>query len=222
MRNLLLIAMAVFLPVAVIASLVIMGEDSTQLVEKPKIWFCDRVLIPESSHTKLKDVISAFLNPGADLNALGRPIEPTPVEYSGGRICFEYAVRGDGWVIQWGSKYCHSGAPVEANCKEPTTCGVYFKGNGCSHCANTDPWMFYEFVPSHPIVLVEYEIYRNAEVFEKYASEYGASPGIPQIIFDREHKIVGDVPIIQELEEVMKEVEGACPVDWLKGAMEEE
>ncbi len=198
-----------------------------QMEGKPKIWFCDRVLLVEKEGAAVpKDVLKAFLDTNADLSTLGSPTEAMPVEYScrpdvgrcyhNGKVCFAHAVKGNGWIIEWGMRYCDTGKPVEAKCSAPTTCGVYFTGIGCPHCAVTDPWLFYEFVPTHPIVVVEYEIYRdnqaNAGVFQQYVDKYGTMLGVPQIIFDKEHAIVGDTPILQKLDEMVENTAGICHV----------
>lgn len=200
---------------------------------KPKIWYCNRVLIVERADAKVPlPVLEAFLSPDANLSALGVPVDPIPVEYScrsdvgrcfyEGKVCFSHAVKGDGWRVQWGMYYCGTEKPVEATCVRPASCAVYFTGIGCPHCALTDPWLFYEFVPKHPVVVVEYEIYRDAsangpimdEYVRKYG-EYGAVPGVPQIIFDENHIVVGDMPIVKELNKTVSEVSG-CILPWLE------
>ena len=185
---------------------------------KPKIWFCDRVLVVKKEGVRLpENVLRSFLDPEADLSSLGRPTEPVPVYY----VCFDHAVEGNGWVIEWGMRYCDTGEPVESKCSEPVACGAYFTSIGCPHCAAVNPWLFHEFVPTHPVVIVEYEISRsgaaNQRVFERYVKEYGTIPGVPQIIFDRKNVIVGDVDILRELNNIaLEELNGACPVGWLK------
>ena len=232
-KNWLPIAVAAILPVIIVGAIIVLNPGTTDN-GKPKIWFCDRVLVTEDENVSIpENVLRSFLNPDANLETLGKPVEPVPVDYScradvgkchhGGKVCFEHAVEGDGWIIEWGMKYCDTGESVESNCSAPVACGVYFTGIGCPHCAVADPWLFYEFVPTHPLVIVEYEIYRdgaaNTRVLEKYIEEYGARPGVPQIIFDRENVIAGDVPILRELENTFKDLNGTCPVDWLRDVM---
>jgi len=236
-RDWLLIAIAVLLPVAVIG-LAILSAGTPGVVEgEPKVWFCDRVLIVERAGASVpSEVLAAFLDPDANLLALGSPAEPEAVEYScrpdagrcdhGGKVCFTHAVEGNGWTIQWGMRYCDTGEPVESKCSEPVACGVYFTGIGCPHCAAVDPWLFYEFVPTRPVVLVEYEIYRggvaNQRVFERYVKEYGAAPGVPQVIFDQETILIGEVDILKGLNHIVpEELNGACPVEWLRDAVTE-
>lgn len=241
-RSVLIYAGAVLLAVALFLMATQWSPDTLQnsadtndanvvaVTGKPKIWYCDRVLVVERANAKIPEsVLNAFLSPDANLQALGVPARPLSVEYScrpdvgrcfyGGKVCFSHAVAGDGWRVQWGMYYCGTEKPVESNCAKPKSCGVYFTGIGCPHCALTDPWLFYEFVPKHPIVVVEYEIYRDASangpVFEKYAREYNTVFGVPQIIFDENHIIVGDLPMIRELNAVVGEVKG-CSVSWLK------
>lgn len=176
-----------------------------------------------------KDLLRKFLNPVADLSKLGNVTEPHAVEYScrpdvgrclhKGKACFEHAVEGNGWIIQWGMRYCDTGKKIEANCSMPVACGVYFTGIGCSHCALTDPWLFYEFIPTHPIVVVEYEIYRegmyNGKVMDDYIRNYNTIQAVPQIVFDSENIIVGDLSILQELENKFVKMKGKCPAAWL-------
>jgi len=94
-------------------------------------------------------------------------------------------------------------------------CAVYFTGIGCPHCAKTDPVIFKDLLQKYPdLVVIEYEIYQQAEnsglLFE-YNELYGTGLGIPLIIFDEENYIIGDTPILTQIENKLQSIkENAC------------
>ncbi len=216
------------------------GENTNQskwFEGKAKIWFCNRVLILKKGIKPPVEFIAKFLNPTTNLEELGNATEPEVVEFScrkdvgackhNGKVCFEHAVETPYGVVQWGMKDCDTGESVQANCEAPQSCAVYFTGIGCPHCAKTDPYLFYEFLPTHPIVLVEYEVYReskyNAKVMDWYVENVRGGDskfyGIPQIYMDDKHTIVGDDPILKGIENVYEETPGLCPVPEIKEAI---
>ncbi|RLJ07984.1 MAG: hypothetical protein DRP12_01395 [Candidatus Aenigmatarchaeota archaeon] len=96
------------------------------------------------------------------------------------------------------------------------TCAVYFTGVGCPHCAKTDPFIFSQVLKKHPdLVIIEYEIYQqqeNSVFLMQYADRYGTGLGIPLIIFSNK-SIIGDIPILENLEKTLEEVNGSpCPL----------
>jgi len=197
---------------------------------KPKIWYCDRVLIiTKKDYRPPENVLEEFFNPNGNLSKLGEKINPIPVEYScrpdvsrcfyGGKVCFKHAVKGDGYIIEWGMYFCHNGTEIEMECKEPKYCLIYFTGVGCPHCALTDPFLFYGilewngkkyvFKEKENTIVVEYEIYKegkyNAKVFDKYLEiffkpeERWWYAGVPHIFINKNKVIVGDIPILEKL-----------------------
>ncbi len=202
------------------------GGEELNTQAHPKVWYCDRVLIVEGNSVPA-NVLRAFLNPDANLWLLGTPVSPVPVEYScrrdvgrcwhDGKVCFKHAVEGNGWRVQWGIYYCDTGQEVNAVCEYPKACALYFTGIGCPHCAVTDPFLFYEYVPKNPLVVVEYEIYydkANAAYFETLAQKYGLMLGVPQIVFSKDKVLLGEIQIPQELPSIMNGFVG-CDVNWI-------
>jgi len=97
----------------------------------------------------------------------------------------------------------------------PDTCAVYFTGIGCSHCARTDPSVLDKLPKSTRLVVVEYEIYRDAEnsrLMTKYNDVYGQGLGIPQIIFDKDRHTIGDRPILQGITGMIAGGSNPCPM----------
>lgn len=104
--------------------------------------------------------------------------------------------------------------PAAAN---ESTCIVYFTGIGCPHCAKADPVLLEELPEKYPdLVIIEYEIYQereNAPLLYEYNSVYGSGLGIPLIIFNKDNFIIGDGPILEFIEEMIKEQKGnPCPL----------
>ena len=89
------------------------------------------------------------------------------------------------------------------------TCVVYFTGIGCPHCAKTDPVIFEDLVNKYNLTIIEYEIYQtpgNGEIMWQYDSTYHTGLGIPLVIFDETKYIIGDLPILRNIESVIEEV----------------
>jgi len=107
-----------------------------------------------------------------------------------------------------------SSAKAEAGSK---ICVVYFTGIGCPHCANTDPVVLGELTKKYPnLIVIEYEIYQqqeNAPLLYNYNSNYGSGFGIPLIIFSKNKIVLGDIPILQSIEEIIKGLQSnECPL----------
>lgn len=118
-------------------------------------------------------------------------------------------------VIAAGMLTALPAAPVFAQ-ESLDTCAVYFTGIGCSHCARTDPSVLDKLPKSTRLVVVEYEIYhdaQNSRLMTKYNDIYGQGLGIPQIIFDKDRHTIGDRPIIQGITDMIAEADGnPCPM----------
>jgi len=105
--------------------------------------------------------------------------------------------------------------PVDAK-SSSFKCIVYFSGIGCPHCAKTDPFLFERLLKKYPeLVIIDYEVYKereNSQVLSAFFDSYKVPPlkrGIP-IVFLGEKKeeiIVGDLPILENLEKKIKEKE---------------
>ena len=100
---------------------------------------------------------------------------------------------------------------------EKVTCAVYFTGIGCPHCAKTDPFLLERMTSEHPeLIIIEYEIYRtsgNARLMYEYDTNYKSGFGIPLLIFGKDSKIAGDIPIIDTFEGTLQENRGnPCPL----------
>ncbi len=96
-------------------------------------------------------------------------------------------------------------------------CSVYFTGIGCPHCAKTDPFIFKEVLQKHPnFVIIEYEIYQtrdNAQMILYYSQLYGTPAGVPLIIFSNNSYIIGDITILNKLEQKLASLsENPCPI----------
>ena len=89
-------------------------------------------------------------------------------------------------------------------------CGIYFTGIGCPHCAKVEPVIKDLLNQTPNLVLIKYEIYQeqiNAPLLQSYASTYNTKPGIPIIIFNENDVLVGDIPIILNLQDRMQSYE---------------
>lgn len=87
---------------------------------------------------------------------------------------------------------------------------ISFTGIGCPHCAKVSPKL-HEKIDSGSLVLIEYEIYKNlgnAQALTEYSDSYGLSLGIPQLLFNKDLKEVGDSPIIDNLDSMINEAVG--------------
>lgn len=96
------------------------------------------------------------------------------------------------------------------------TCIVYFTGVGCPHCAKVDPFVLEELPKKYPdLIIIEYEIYQereNAPLLYEYDKVYGSGLGIPLVIFNKNKSLVGDTPILKNVERVLAEEKGnLCP-----------
>ena len=101
------------------------------------------------------------------------------------------------------------------------TCMVYFTGIGCPHCARTDPVIFKQLINKYNLTIIEYEIYQtkgNGKVMYDYASVYEKDwYGIPLVIFDKDNYIIGDTPILNNIESILKtDMDNRCLL--LKGS----
>lgn len=104
--------------------------------------------------------------------------------------------------------------PAEAN---DSTCVVYFTGIGCPHCAKVDPVLFEQLPEKYPdLKIIEYEIYQekeNASLLYEYNDVYSSGLGIPLIIFGKDDFLVGDTPILKNIENKFEEKKGnPCPL----------
>ncbi|HUV42677.1 MAG TPA: hypothetical protein VMY36_02100 [Patescibacteria group bacterium] len=100
---------------------------------------------------------------------------------------------------------------------EEKTCLIYFTGVGCPHCAQVDPVLLKELPKKYPnLVIIEYEIYQqrnNAPLLTKYNEIYGSGLSIPLIIFGKDNFLIGDRPILENIETKLEQLEGnACPL----------
>lgn len=101
-----------------------------------------------------------------------------------------------------------------------STCVVYFTGIGCSHCAKVDPVVLEELPGKYPnLVIIEYEIYQqreNAPIFYRYCENYSIpldERGIPFALFDKKTRLVGDRPILKNIEKTLEgKKENSCPL----------
>ena len=94
-------------------------------------------------------------------------------------------------------------------------CFVYFTGIGCPHCAKTDPVVLINLLREHPnIFAIEYEIYQqqeNAPLLLEYNDKYDSGLGVPLIILSREKHIIGDNPILNNLNKITAQ-KNPCPL----------
>ncbi len=106
--------------------------------------------------------------------------------------------------------------PALAVEEREVSCSVYFTGVGCPHCAKTDPFIFKEFLQTHPnLVVIEYEIYReqeNAVLLQEYDAEYISGFGIPKMIFGKGNLLSGDITIVSGLEGAAEAGPNPCPL----------
>ncbi len=107
--------------------------------------------------------------------------------------------------------------PSFASALEKDVCAVYFTGIGCPHCAKADPVVLQDMLNEYPnLVIIEYEIYQNqdnAPLIYNYNLKYSSGMGIPLLLFNRDDKIVGDIPIIQEGGQTIERLSSnGCPL----------
>ncbi len=95
-------------------------------------------------------------------------------------------------------------------------CAVYFTYVGCPHCAYGDPAVLVDATGKYPgLVVIEYEfvlVPENSYVLYDYNEVYECGAGVPMIIFSKEKGIVGDTPILQNLEGMIKSGPNDCPL----------
>jgi len=96
------------------------------------------------------------------------------------------------------------------------TCIYEFYGIGCPHCAKVKPFLD-ELEKKYDVEIHRFEIYRNRSnllLLNKYFDAYNVSQderGVPAIFIGNTY-LIGDSPIIANLEEKIKEFENAsCP-----------
>ena len=100
---------------------------------------------------------------------------------------------------------------------EARICAVYFTGVGCPHCAKTDPVILGDLLKKFPdLIIIEYEIYQqseNAPLLYSFSSQYNTGLGVPLIIFKENNYIIGDLPILNNIESVIESIEtNDCPL----------
>ena len=102
-------------------------------------------------------------------------------------------------LISWG----------QTNDTPSLNCFVYFTGVGCPHCAKTDPVVLQKNLSAHSnLIIIEYEIYQeqsNAPLLLQYNEKYKSGLGVPLLILSPHKYIIGDTPILQQIEKVSQE-----------------
>jgi len=95
-------------------------------------------------------------------------------------------------------------------------CAVYFTGLGCPHCAKTDPFILQQLFKEYPnLRIVKYEVYQervNAALISEYNNVYHSGLGIPLIIFGKDNFLVGDGPILKNINQVLDQGSNPCPL----------
>ncbi len=103
---------------------------------------------------------------------------------------------------------------IYAQEKEPFSF-IYFTGVGCSHCAKTDPFVLEQLPQKYPqLIIFEYEIYQkqeNAPLLYQYNQEYGSGMGVPLAIFGQNDFLIGDSPILENIEGVIDKKTNKLP-----------
>lgn len=100
---------------------------------------------------------------------------------------------------------------------EKTTCAYFFYGDGCPHCAEVEPFVS-QLESKYPnLEIHKFEIYNNrsnALILNGYFDAYSIPDeerGIP-VIFISNKYLIGDKPILQNLEnEMINNPEAGCP-----------
>jgi len=98
------------------------------------------------------------------------------------------------------------------------TCIYFFYGNGCQHCAQVEPIMNrLEVQSQYPVAIHKFEIYDNRSnmvLLNQYFDNYNIKNedrGIPAVFIGNKY-LIGDKPIIDNLETTIKDNQGAdCP-----------
>ena len=95
------------------------------------------------------------------------------------------------------------------NGQESQKFAVSFTGIGCPHCAKVSPQL-HSRVENGTLILIEYEIYSNvanSQAFSTYAQSFDLDLGIPQILFNKDIKGVGDTPIIENIDSMIEKAQ---------------
>ncbi|USN45525.1 MAG: hypothetical protein H6502_00100 [Candidatus Woesearchaeota archaeon] len=98
-----------------------------------------------------------------------------------------------------------------------TTCGVYFSGIGCPHCAKVDPVLLgYETLTSHDLLVIDYEIYQknaaNGAVMLAYTSAKGVAGGVPFLLVG-DIQGIGDSPILRSIDTGLLDLPAHCALE---------
>lgn len=91
------------------------------------------------------------------------------------------------------------------NAQEEKKFVVSFTGIGCPHCAQVSPQL-HSRVENGTLIVIEYEIYSNvanSQAFSTYAQSFDLDLGIPQILFNKDMKGIGDAPIIENIDSMI-------------------
>ena len=107
--------------------------------------------------------------------------------------------------------------PQLSKAAEDLTCGVYFTGVGCPHCAKADPIILKDALQNNNnLVVIEYEIYQqrsNAYLLSQYNDNYQSGLGIPNFIFNKNKTLVGGRDIKNNFETAVDNYSGNnCPL----------
>lgn len=92
-----------------------------------------------------------------------------------------------------------------SNAQEERKFAVSFTGIGCPHCAQVSPQL-HSRVENGTLIVIEYEIYSNvanSQAFSTYAQSFDLDLGIPQILFNKDMKGIGDAPIIENIDSMI-------------------
>lgn len=81
---------------------------------------------------------------------------------------------------------------------------TYFTGIGCPHCANVSPTLHDEVNSTDNLLMIEYEIYKeasNAKILSQYSDRFGFSLAIPLTVYEPNVYDLGDSPILKNYKE---------------------
>lgn len=142
-------------------------------------------------------------------------------EYDG-KICFKNYLDTTYGKILYNPIYCDTNIELNSSCKKPKSCAIYFTGIGCPHCAKVDPYLFYRFIPNNELIVIEYEVYKSkdgAKTMDWYINNIRKDfkfAGIPQIYFNNDLTLIGDLPILQNLYSYFIQSDGICEINIIK------
>ncbi|MBN2142860.1 hypothetical protein JW711_06035 [Candidatus Woesearchaeota archaeon] len=98
------------------------------------------------------------------------------------------------------------------------TCIYFFYGQGCQHCAKVAPFIEQLAAQHNELDVHTFEVYGDREnlvLLNEFFESYNIPDqdrGVP-VVFIADHYLVGDAPILQNLEGLMAQYEGApCPL----------